>query len=61
MLRLCVCMYDKRGQGSAMHTMLKKNHETKMKNHPDLLSVCVCLLTFNTQIKHWTVLCINQA
>lgn len=52
MLRLCVCMYDKRGQGSAMHTMLKKNHETKMKNHPDLLSVCVCLLTFNTQIKH---------
>lgn len=41
MLHLCVCMHEKRGQGFAMHMMLKKKHETKMKNHPDLRSMFV--------------------
>ena len=36
-------MREKGGQGSEMHMTLTKHHETKMKNHTDLYSVCVCV------------------
>lgn len=57
-LYLCVCMREKGGQGSEMHMTLTKHHETKMKNHTDLYSVCVCvcLLTPGTQNERQTIL-----